>query len=128
MAVNKVCYGDRTLVDMTDATATAETILAGYTAYGADGQLITGAAKSARLAEQTITLPASGWSGRRQTVAVPGVTADCVVFIAADLAEANRYEYEDCGIWCSGQGAGTLTFECAYVPATDLAVSVAIFA
>ena len=37
MGVNKVVYGGKTLVDMTDATATPETVLEGYTAYGANG-------------------------------------------------------------------------------------------
>ena len=43
-AVNKVIYGNRTLIDISDTTATAQTILTGYTAYGADGNKITGAA------------------------------------------------------------------------------------
>lgn len=42
--VNKVVYGGDTLIDLTDATATADKILQGYTAYGADGQKLTGTA------------------------------------------------------------------------------------
>jgi hypothetical protein len=42
--VNKVVYGNNTLIDLTDATATADKILQGYTAYGADGQKLTGTA------------------------------------------------------------------------------------
>lgn len=41
-SVNKVIYGNQTLIDLTDATASADTILEGYTAYGANGQKITG--------------------------------------------------------------------------------------
>jgi hypothetical protein len=40
--VNKVIYGDQTLVDMTDATADASKIARGYTAYLADGSKATG--------------------------------------------------------------------------------------
>jgi hypothetical protein len=44
MAVNKVVYGTTVLVDMTDATASADQILEGYTAYGADGTKLVGTA------------------------------------------------------------------------------------
>ena len=44
MAVNKVIYGSNTLIDISDTTATADKILSGYTAYGADGTKITGSA------------------------------------------------------------------------------------
>ena len=40
--VNKVIYGNETLVDMTDATADASKIQEGYTAYIADGRKVTG--------------------------------------------------------------------------------------
>ena len=44
--VNKVIYGNDTIIDLTDATITgsseADKILSGYTAYGADGSKVTG--------------------------------------------------------------------------------------
>lgn len=40
--INKVVYDGNTLIDLTDTTATAETIRQGYTAYGADGEKVTG--------------------------------------------------------------------------------------
>ena len=42
MATAKVTINNRTIMDITDTTATAETIRQGYTAYGADGEKITG--------------------------------------------------------------------------------------
>ena len=43
--VNKVVKADGTvIIDITDATATADKILQGYTAYGADGSKLTGTA------------------------------------------------------------------------------------
>ena len=44
--VNKVVYGGQTLIDISDTTATADKILQGYIAYGADGQKITGTANT----------------------------------------------------------------------------------
>lgn len=43
MAISKVVYGGNTLIDLTADTVTKDKILAGYTAHGADGELITGA-------------------------------------------------------------------------------------
>ena len=42
MAVNKVIFGDTTLVDMTDATAIASDLVKGKTAYAADGTKLNG--------------------------------------------------------------------------------------
>ena len=42
MAVSKVDYGTTTLIDLTGDTVTADKLLAGYTAHGADGEAITG--------------------------------------------------------------------------------------
>lgn len=44
MAANKVVYGNKTLIDLTDDTVTEETLLSGYTAHKADGTIITGTA------------------------------------------------------------------------------------
>lgn len=52
MAVNKVVYDGRTLIDISDTTATADKILSGYTAYGADGNKVTGTAESGGVTPQ----------------------------------------------------------------------------
>ena len=40
--VNKVIFGDQTLIDLSNDTVTADKILAGYTAHSASGASITG--------------------------------------------------------------------------------------
>lgn len=42
MAISKVIYGGNTLIDLTADTITADKILAGYKAHGADGEAIIG--------------------------------------------------------------------------------------
>lgn len=42
MAYSKVIYGSKTLIDLTADTIKKEHLLSGYTAHGADGELITG--------------------------------------------------------------------------------------
>lgn len=43
MAVSKVIYGGETLIDLTADTIVASKLLKGYTAHGADGEVINGA-------------------------------------------------------------------------------------
>lgn len=124
MAVNKVEYCGTTLVDMTDATATAETVLAGYTAYGADGNLIQGTAASTKRTEVNITLSASGWVDNQQTISVDGVTTASTVIVGGD--DGSEPEYSVCEVYCSGQANGTLTFSCTYLPMEDVVANVLI--
>lgn len=42
MAVNKVVYGKTVFIDLTGDSVTAETLAVGYTAHGANGELIEG--------------------------------------------------------------------------------------
>lgn len=42
MAVNKVIYGDKVIIDISDSTVTAENLAAGAVAYSAKGEKITG--------------------------------------------------------------------------------------
>ena len=122
MGVNKVIYGGKTLVDMTDATATPETVLEGYTAYGAKGTRIVGTASATKRREVTISLPLAGWADGEQTVTVPGVTVDATVIIGGDPGS----DYNEFEVYCSGQGSGTLTFVAPYQPNDDLTANAVI--
>lgn len=53
--VNKVVYGSTTLIDISDTTATADKIIQGSTAYGADGQKITGTAPQVNNQSKSVT-------------------------------------------------------------------------
>lgn len=67
MAINKVVYGENTLIDLTDTTATADKILTGYGAYGADGVWMNGTATAGGSVTQDqdgfIVLPPDGGGG-----------------------------------------------------------------
>lgn len=43
MAVNKVVFGDQTIMDISDSTVNANNLLSGVKAYGANGEAVTGA-------------------------------------------------------------------------------------
>lgn len=129
MGVNvvKLANGE-TLVDMSDATITEDTVLEGYTGYGANGELIVGKAASTKHFAMNITLPADGWEDHAQTVPAPGVLADeekCTVFAGPDISSDPEYGNSD--VWCSAQGDDTLTFGCVFVPDADLTVNVTVF-
>lgn len=55
MAVSKIEYFGETLIDLTNDTVSADTILAGYTAHGKDGEPITGTLEVKEEQEKTIT-------------------------------------------------------------------------
>lgn len=129
MGVNlvKLANGE-TLVDMTGANITPETVLEGYVGYGADGEMVVGTAVNTKHFTRTIALPASGWVDNEQTVAVDGVLADqekCTVFVGADWDSTAAWL--DSGVNCIGQGDGTLTFQCTYVPDEDLTANASVF-
>ena len=125
MGVSKVQLSNgEVIVDMSSATITPETVISGYTGYGASGELITGTAKKGSKTNTTVQLPVSGWSGRSQVVAVPGVTANNDVLVGAAAASEEEYFY--CGVECTHQAAGALSFSCDLQPAKTLLVEVTI--
>ena len=57
MGINKVVYGNNTLIDLTEDTVTAETLISGETAHKADGTQITGTAVHIVVTEDDTTPP-----------------------------------------------------------------------
>lgn len=72
MAVSKIVLGTTVLVDLTADTVAADKLLQGYTAHGADGELITGALSpsggSTQVAVGSITLGSAS-----QTISISGL-------------------------------------------------------
>lgn len=72
----------------------------------------------------SVTLATASWSDGTQTVNVEGVTATSSVIVQA--APESRSAWLDADVYCSAQGAGTLTFTCADAPEADLTANVLI--
>lgn len=72
----------------------------------------------------TCTLTSAWWSSNSQTVSVTGVTASNTVIVSP--APADIADYADCGVYCSAQASGTLTFGCDTEPSGDIVVNVLI--
>ena len=71
-----------------------------------------------------VTLTTANWSSNTQTVNVAGVTASNAVVVSA--SPASYLSYGEFGVYCSAQGAGTLTFTCDSTPDVNLTVNVLI--
>ena len=75
MSINKVIYGDSTLIDLTSDSVTASALVSGVTAHDSSGALITGiiAAKTSAditVAGPTVTVPSGVYSGSN-SVTIP---------------------------------------------------------
>lgn len=73
----------------------------------------------------TITLSSSSWSSDTQTVQVPGVTAASIVQISA-ASKADADAWTASGLWCTAQGAGTLTFTAETTPTENVVLNVLV--
>lgn len=73
-----------------------------------DSSGVLSASGGVSMSTATATLPTSGWSSDSITVNVTGVTASNNVIVAP--APASISAWAAAGVYCSAQGAGTLTF------------------
>lgn len=112
-------YGETKLSDSTASTSTslAATANAVKTAYDL-------AATKSEITTTTASLTSTGWSSNSKTVSVTGVTASNSVLVTP--APASMDDYANCGIKCTAQAAGTLTFSCTTVPSSTITVNVMI--
>ena len=74
-----------------------------------------------------VTLTASGWVDRVQTVAISGVLADETAQLIQPVpALTSQAAYIESGILCTGQAENSLTFTATTAPTDDLTVYVVI--
>lgn len=73
-----------------------------------------------------VTLSANAWSGNSQTINLANVATNSLVTVAPVPIAQNRTAYLEAGVYCSAQGAGTLTFVCEDVPSVNLNVNIQI--
>ena len=72
----------------------------------------------------SVTLPASGWSGKALTASAAGVTAGCHLIVTP--APSCYDAWCEAGVRATSQGSGTLTFGCTAAPAASLTANVLI--
>lgn len=77
---------------------------------------------------RTATLTTSGWSSNSQTVTVTGVVANnnAQAIDVSPLSKTDADNWAQAGVWCTAQGANTLTFTCTEVPSANINVNVKI--
>lgn len=71
-------------------------------------------------------LSVSGWQNNSQTINLANVATNSLVIVAPVPTTQNRTAYLEASVYCSAQGAGTLTFVCEDVPSINLNVNIQI--
>lgn len=77
-----------------------------------------------KITATTATLIVDNWNEKTQTVNVAGVTA--TNHILALAAPASHTVWQDANVYCSAQGAGTLTFTCEDTPTETITANILI--
>lgn len=93
---------------------------------GGVSEAVAGTDYQSPVKSATVTLSANAWSGNSQTINVSNVTANSLVTVAPAPTAQNRTAYLEAGVYCSAQGAGTLTFVCEDVPSISLNINIQI--
>ena len=78
----------------------------------------------ASVSTTTVTIATGDWSNGSCTKNVTGITTTNSVIVTYD--PSSRTDYVNSDIYCSAQGTGTLTFNCATAPSSSVTVNVMI--
>ena len=73
----------------------------------------------------TVAIQPADWQGTTCTKQVSGVTADSIVRCGA--APESEIAASEAHVYCSAQGAGTLTFSCVTVPAAAVTMNIEVW-
>lgn len=110
MAINKVEFGDRTLIDLTADSVTPQTMLKGTTAHNAAGEQIEGAVVTAPLSDATPSAPtAAGSAGTAEEASRSDHQHPKEVFIVNfttgenDAVSADKTPLEVYTAWAAGK-------------------------
>lgn len=114
-----------TVISGKQAKITVSGLLKGN-GYGGVSAAVSGTDYQSPAKSATVTLSANAWSSNSQTINIPNVTAGSLVTVAPVPTAQNRTAYLEAGVYCSAQGAGTLTFVCEDVPSVSLNVNIQI--
>lgn len=98
--------------------------------FDAEGNAVAqeSTAESLKPVLRTATLTISGWSNNSQTVTVIGVVADANAQ-AIDVSPSDKESADawgESGVWCTTQGANSLTFTCDTVPSANISLNIKI--
>lgn len=74
-----------------------------------------------------VELSTGKWTNNEQTASVGEATTDNTVIVAPEASTNNYKTYSECGIRCTAQEKGILTFSCEEVPTINIFVNVAVF-
>lgn len=89
--------------------------------------LVRSSITAARPTVTLVTLKSTGWTNKTQTVTVAGISSDEAAQRIIPIAHSDsRSAYNEAGCKGTGQGEGSLTFECETVPSVDLKVWVEV--
>ena len=102
MGINKVQYGNTTLIDLTNDTVTADKLMQGYTAHDRSGALIIGTATQGGSVTQDqdgfIVLPPDGGGGGGDNTALKGLIEKTIteIDLPNDLTKIGQYAFYKC--------------------------------
>ena len=110
---------------LTDAGVTSFNGSTGAVTYSAPVTSVNGNTGAVTVgAGAEVTLSASSWNNKTQSVSVSGVTSSSRVVVTPKYGSIDSYVAAE--IYCTGQGTNSLTFACVTVPTATLTVNVLI--
>lgn len=118
----EILYLPATAVDFTPAsTLTSDNVQDAI-------EEVQGNVDAAKPVLRTATLTTSGWSSNTQTVTVNGVVANssAQLIYVSPANKDSATAWGEAGVFCSGQGANSLTFVCDSTPSANISVNISI--